>query len=101
MLQTLMCANAAEDLCLQYVHHFELRHWQLRRVDHNGSHNRVFILSPPVVLHITATQCLAYFMRILNSCAVYQVSNCQTWVCSIPVAYILCSAAIRRDIRAA
>jgi len=31
-------------VCLQYVHHSELRHWQLRRIDHNGSHKPVSVL---------------------------------------------------------
>jgi len=44
---------------------------------------------------------LAYFMSILNSCVVQQVSNCQPWVPAIPAAYFLCSIAIRRDIRVA
>jgi len=44
---------------------------------------------------------LAYFMRILNSCVDQQVSNCQPSVSAIPAAYLPCSTAIRRDIRAA
>ena len=44
---------------------------------------------------------LAYFMLILNSCVVYQVSNCQSWVCVMPAVYLLCSTTIRRGIRAA
>jgi len=40
-------------------------------------------------------------MRILNSCVVYQVSNCQPWVSDIPAAHLLCSIAMRRDISAA
>jgi len=40
-------------------------------------------------------------MRILKPCVVLQVSNYQPWVSAIPAAYLLCSTAIRRDIRAA
>jgi len=40
-------------------------------------------------------------MRILNCCVVYQVSKCLSWVSAIPAAYLLCSTAVRRDIRAA
>jgi len=43
---------------------------------------------------------IAYFMRILNSCVVQQVSNCQPWVSAIPTAFLLCLTVIWRDIRA-
>jgi len=40
-------------------------------------------------------------MLILNCCVVQQVWNCQICVSAIPAAYLLCSTAIRREIRAA
>jgi len=43
----------------------------------------------------------AYYMRILNSCVVQQLSRCQPWVSAIPAACLLCSTAVQRDIRAA
>ena len=36
-------------------------------------------------------------MRILNSCVIKQVSNFQSWVSTIPAAFLFCSTAIRRD----
>ena len=40
-------------------------------------------------------------MRILDSCVVQQISNCQPSVSAIPAAYFLCLISITQDIRAA
>jgi len=60
MWQPWVCATAASHLCLQYVHHFELRHY-------------AYLLCPPSSCiynsHINKNDSfLALFMRIFNSC---------------------------------
>jgi len=72
------------------------------------AHTSGYLFCPPVVVHslyanshiIKNENFLAYFMRILKSCVVQQVSNCHPWMSAIPAAYLLCSIAIRRDVRA-
>jgi len=53
--------------------------WQFRRIDHNGSHKPVSVLSlsdRTYNSHIIKNESfLAYFMRILNSCVVQQVQT--------------------------
>jgi len=44
MWQPWVYVNTDAHLSLQYVHHSELRHWQFRRIDHNGSHKPVSAL---------------------------------------------------------
>jgi len=69
------CANTVAHLCLPNVLRFELSHWQFRRIDHNGSHKPVSVLSPSSCTynsHIKNENFLAYFMRILNYCVVYK-----------------------------
>ena len=91
--------------CNMYIVLSMVINWQSRRFDHNDSHMPESVLYPSSCTcnsHIIKNKSfLAYFMRILNSCVVQQLSNCQAWASAIPAAYLLCSTDIRRDTRAA
>ena len=69
--------------CNMYIVLSMVINWQSRRFDHNDSHMPESVLYPSSCTcnsHIIKNKSfLAYFMRILNSCVVQQVSNCQAW----------------------
>jgi len=78
--------------------------WQFKRIDHNGSRKSVSVLSPRNCTynsHVIRNENLfAYFMRILNSRAVYKFQTVKP-ECPPSQRHTFWSTANRRDIRAA